>query len=404
MRSVTLLLASNFLTKIGNYSTEVIIFLFALELSEENYTLVGIIYLIRFIPYLLCGPIGGWLADSFNKKMLMTSVEAVRCILLISLYLLFNYQMVSVTLFILILSLLTITRTVFQPAFQSSIPLLASQDKLVKINSINQVLEEVGSLLGPLLTAVIISKYNKEAVLLIDALSYFISFFLILLIQFNFVTKSKVTLRKFRIKNVLYETLNHFRYLTKFNQDLIQIIVKSSICILCVASLLRFILPAYILNLTDSEKLVSYSFSALALGTIIGGLTFSKLQFKITAVNTMKSWLLYGLLFFSLAFITKIEFIILTLVILGFVGAFVDIFLVSFIQKRSNDNNIGKNFSLFSTLANTGESASGILGGFLAAISLKYALVILSSFVIITPLVNRLNKKHQGSDKVSTDK
>lgn len=122
MRSVTLLLASNFLTKIGNYSTEVIIFLFALELSEENYTLVGIIYLIRFIPYLLCGPIGGWLADSFNKKMLMTSVEAVRCILLISLYLLFNYQMVSVTLFILILSLLTITRTVFQPAFQSSIP------------------------------------------------------------------------------------------------------------------------------------------------------------------------------------------------------------------------------------------------------------------------------------------
>ncbi|WP_367987790.1 MFS transporter [Vibrio sp. NTOU-M3] len=402
MRNINLLLLSNLLTKIGNYSTEVVIFLFALELSGEDYTLIGVIYLIRFIPYIIFGPIGGWLADNFNKKILMLAVEGIRCTLLISLYLLFNYKMINLLSFTFILSLLTVARTVFQPAFQSSIPLLTPEKKLVKVNSTNQILEEIGSLLGPLLTALIITAYTKEIVLIVDALSYLVSFILILFVHFksSLIPKKTTTIREFSIKQAFDETLNHMNYLLRYDQDLILVITRSALCILCVASLLRFVLPAYVLELTGSETLVSYSFSALAFGTIIGGLTFSKLNLKITASNTMKAWSIYGLLFCALAVITEIKFTILVLIILGFVGAFVDILLVSFIQKKSDDNNIGKNFSLFSTLANTGESASGILGGFLAAISLKYSLITLSSFVIVIPLINTANrKKHRDFDK-----
>ena len=403
MRNINLLLLSNLLTKIGNYSTEVVIFLFALELSGEDYTLVGVIYLIRFIPYIICGPISGWLADNFNKKILMISVEGIRCTLLIALYLMFSYEVINLLLFMFILSLLTIARTIFQPAFQSSIPLLTPKKKLVKVNSINQILEEVGSLLGPLLTALIITAYSKEIVLVVDALSYLFSFVLILFVHFNSsaIPKKTTIISELSIRKAFGETLNHMRYLLRYDQDLILVITRSSLCILCVASLLRFVLPAYVLELTGSETLVSYSFSALALGTIMGGLIFSKLSLEITASNTMKAWSIYGLLFCTLALISEFKFTILVLIALGFVGAFVDILLVSFIQKKSDDNNIGKNFSLFSTLANTGESASGILGGFLAAISLKYSLITLSSFVIVIPLINTVGKKkHRDVDQV----
>lgn len=403
MLNVNLLLLSNLLTKVGNYSTEVVIFLLALELSGENYTIVGIVYLVRFLPYVFCGPIGGWAADNLNKKTLMVFVEIIRLSLLTFLYFLFFIGVREIILFSVILSLLTVMRAFFQPAFQSSIPLLTPKEKLIKVNSMNQILEEVGSLLGPLLTAMIITMYDKELVLLIDALFYLISAILILFIKLNSNIKSKETIEstRFSVSFAFHETLSHIRDLTRFDKDLIQVIISSSLCILCVSSLLRFIFPAYVLELTGSERLVSYSFSALALGTIIGGLFFSRLNIEITASNTMKLWSLYGLLFCVLAFVPEFEFVIVLLILLGFVGAFVDILLVSFIQNKSNENNMGKNFSLFSTLANTGESGSGILGGFLAAISLKYSLIILSSFVIIVPSFNIFTKKkYHGLDEL----
>lgn len=274
--------------------------------------------------------------------------------------------------------------------------MLCPEVKLIKINSINQVLEEVGSLLGPLFTAAIISIYNKEMVLIFDTITYLFSIILISLIHIKLSSKqkNKSTIRNMKIFFVYRDTISYINYLSNNNKALISVITRSSLCILCVASLLRFILPAYVLELTGSEEFVSYSFSTLALGTTLGGILFSKISIQITSSNALKSWSLYGLLFCILNFLKSFEVIIFALILLGFAGAFVHILLVSFIQKNSDEHNIGKNFSLFSTLANTGESASGALGGLLAAISLKSALFTLSSLILIPIL--RYRKKKQA--------
>jgi DHA3 family macrolide efflux protein-like MFS transporter len=46
-------------------------------------------------------------------------------------------------------------------------------------------------------------------------------------------------------------------------------------------------------------------------------------------------------------------------------GAFVDVAIPGNIQRFSSGKNIGKNFGLFGTLANTGEALSGAISGVL---------------------------------------
>jgi hypothetical protein len=50
---------------------------------------------------------------------------------------------------------------------------------------------------------------------------------------------------------------------------------------------------------------------------------------------------------------------------LGVAGAFVDVAIAGNIQRFSGSDNIGRNFGLFGTLANTGEALSGPMSGVL---------------------------------------
>tara|TARA_B110000503_G_C6983874_1_gene344423 strand:- start:435 stop:779 length:345 start_codon:yes stop_codon:yes gene_type:complete len=64
--------------------------------------------------------------------------------------------------------------------------------------------------------------------------------------------------------------------------------------------------------------------------------------------------------------------------VLGVSGAFVDVALICSIQKNTEGKYMGKVFSYFSTLANTGEALSGfIVGVVLMAVSAKYSGVLL---------------------------
>ena len=82
-------------------------------------------------------------------------------------------------------------------------------------------------------------------------------------------------------------------------------------------------------------------------------------------------------------------------------GAFVDIGIITNIQQKSNKLDIGKNFGLFSTLANTSEAASGLIDGIVSTSGLTIAFLILSVLTLILPLIgvfkiknSRLNCPH----------
>jgi MFS transporter, DHA3 family, macrolide efflux protein len=164
-----------------------------------------------------------------------------------------------------------------------------------------------------------------------------------------------------------------------FGQNLAGVIAKSQLfitiaysaaCILFVGAALRILIPAMLKNADFSDSMIGYAMSLIALGTIAGALVCGKFARDFSTRSVMLYWCLYGIALSLLPLLIGSGATILAgCLLLGIVGAFVDVAMPTNIQKLSTNSNIGKNFSLFSTLANTGEALSGGLAGLLVLFS-----------------------------------
>ncbi|WP_375632704.1 MFS transporter [Bartonella sp. AA74HLJMH] len=383
-KSPLALFSSLFISKVGDYAYEVVFVLLVLELTD-NIFFIGLVYFFRFIPFLFFGPIGGWLADNFSLKKNMILSEFIR--LLASLFVFITIITGTAHIIVLILAAIctTIGRSIFQPSFQAAIPRMFSAKDLTKANSITQIIEETASVTGPLVCSLLLFLANKSAVLIFDFFTYFIS----IIVLFNLMNLNSSENKSFNFIKIYRETASYLKYISKENNNLFITLVGSSFAILFTGAILRFLIPAFVLSIGGEESLVSYIFSLMAVGTIVGGLLYSKIIFKITSLKLMVFWLLYGVILFvmPLAAGLYLKLLLVLAFVLGFIGALVDISLVSAIQLYSRREDFGMSFGTFSTLANSAEAVSGFIAGLFALVGLLSSFLAMSAFIISTGII-----------------
>ncbi|WP_375703292.1 MFS transporter [Bartonella sp. AD13SXNS] len=381
---------SLFISKVGDYAYEVVFILLVLELTD-NFFFTGLVYFFRFIPFLFFGPIGGWLADNFSLKKNMILSELVR--LFASLFVLITTITGTAHIIVLILAAIctTIGRSIFQPSFQAAIPKMFPINDLTKANSIAQIIDETASVIGPLVCSLLLIFANKSAVLIFDFFTYLIS----IVVLFNLVNLDSSENKPFNFIKIYRETASYLQYISTENKHLFITLVGSSFAILFTGAILRFLIPAFILSVGGEERFVSYIFSLMAVGTIVGGLFYSKIILNVTSLKLMIFWLLYGIILFIMPLVVMLSLkLILGLAfILGFTGAFVDISLVSAIQLYSRREDFGKSFGTFSTLANSAEAVSGFIAGLFALVGVVSSFLAMSAFVISTGMIGVIKIK-----------
>ncbi|EJF97971.1 hypothetical protein MEI_01003 [Bartonella vinsonii subsp. arupensis Pm136co] len=388
------LFLSLFISKVGDYAYEVIFILLVLELTD-TYLFTGLVYFFRFIPFLFFGPIGGWLADNFSLKKNMIFSEFVR--LLASLFVFITYITGTAHIIVLIFAAIctTIGRSIFQPSFQAALPRIFSINDLTKANSISQIIEETTSVIGPLVCSVLLFFANKSTVLIFDFFTYFLS----LIVLFNLMNLNSSANKSFNFIKIYRETASYLKYISTENNNLFITLVGSSFAILFTGAILRFLIPAFVFSQGGEESFVSYLFSLIAMGTIVGGFLYSKIIFNITSLKLMVFWLLYGIIMFimPLAAVFSLKLLLVLAFVLGFIGAFVDISLVSSLQLYSRREDFGKSFGTFSTLANSAEAVSGFIAGLFALVGLASSFLAMSALIISTGMIGviKLKKKKE---------
>lgn len=388
------LIVSLFFSKLGDYTYEVAFLFIVLEATQGNYFFVGLVYFFKFIPFLFFGPVGGWLADNHNLKFNMLVSEWLRLIVAVIVLVAYIEQQINVFVLTIASFLTTVGRSFFQPSFQSTIPCIVSSDGVLKANSIVQIIEELASILGPICCSFIVFYWDKVAVLGFNAITYIVS--IVALFRLRLFSQKKQV--SFNISEVYREIFSHIKFLRHENLAVFITIVFSSVCILFTGAILRFVLPAFSIEQGMSEVLTGYLFSVIAVGTIIGGVICSKLLVEIMPKKLMIWWQIYGLIMLMLVISAKISVYLLfpVAITLGIVGSFVDVTLVTIIQKLSSENDIGKNFGVFSTLANTAEAASGLVAGMLATFGVTFSFCCMSILIVITALFGRRPQKIFG--------
>jgi len=147
---------------------------------------LGIASAATFLPYLLFGLLIGAWVDRIDRKRLMIGTDIARALitalipLLAGLHMLAVYWIYGVTF---ILSTLTIF---FNTGEFAAIPSLVNQDDLVTANGRIQASYSAASIAGPLLAGVLVALLSLPMILLIDAASFIVSAFSLVLVTTSF--------------------------------------------------------------------------------------------------------------------------------------------------------------------------------------------------------------------------
>lgn len=368
-RRLSVLLTGNVLSQIGDGVHEFIFIVTVLNVTHANVALSGAIYFFRFIPYVVLGPLGGALSDRLPRRSLMVGADLARMAITGVFCLLLWVDRIDVVGLALIGMSMTAFRTIFQPAFQGTIPSLVRAVHLPAANGAAQMAAEMGGLIGPALGGTLLyAVSNTGYVLAIDALTYLVS---AVCISRTLAGFGRGPARKRAATVSMRDLYGEFAQNVKAalgKRELFVSIGYSALCILFVGAALRVLIPTMLKGAGYADSVIGYAMSVLALGALIGALVCSSVSRDFSTPSLMTYWRVYGFMLALLPLCSVSAWTTLAgCFVLGGIGAFVDVILPTNIQRLSTDANVGKNFSLFSTLANTSEAMSGAFAGVLSA-------------------------------------
>lgn len=147
-------------------------FVYTLTGSALKVTMVG---LLQTVPPLLLGPLIGVFLDRLPKKTVMVWVDLIRTVMTFLIPVLFALDALSLEGLYVLIFLTSIFSTIFGPALVSAVPRLVRPSELVTANALIQGTNNIGLLLGPAISGVLIAMIGTENVLYVNAATFLAS-------------------------------------------------------------------------------------------------------------------------------------------------------------------------------------------------------------------------------------
>lgn len=325
---------------------------------------------ISTIPYVLFAPIAGKLADNINRKKIMVYLDLF-CAVIIGAYsvVLFRGQD-SKLIVAIVMFMLSVCSTLYNPAVVSSIPQIVEEEKLTSANGVINQISSVVNFLGPILAGVIYGLVGIKLIVVINAISFLVSAIMELFLEIpdiekkeeevlsiNFITKSFSDMKK------------TFIYLKEEKGLVLRIIASYAFCNIFLVPILSIVAPYYInvlLNLPS--QIYGVVEGVCVLGMIAGGLLIS---IKPKMFSMKKLHYTYYPMIMGVIIIAVLNFISINNYIMAGIFAFGGMFIMlslalsnvltlTFIQKEIPQHMLGS-VSAFSTAIATVSVAPGQL-------------------------------------------
>lgn len=351
-------------SQFGNTFYDIALIWLALQITHQNYPGIGLVMLARFVPYLFFGLFGGAYSDRWNRKYTMIICDGLSSLVVLFIPLMsfsghLNLWHLAITAF-----LLSTLRLFFMPSLQAALPDIVPEEQLSAANGLLHSSYQTAEVVGPLVAASLFLLMAPANLFVFDSLTFLVSVGTLLFVHVAPLMRESQTTQP----NILQDVLGTFQILYKIPVVLVSILLFG-IEVLLIAGILRLGLPAYTIQiLHGGVQIYGLLVSGMALGTIVGAL-FAGLvrgeQARSLGSLIFLSWIGYGVFLMLLPFTGWLPLALLLASLAGGVGAFVDVLMAILIQRHTPKEAIGRVFSLWSTLANIGESASSPVIGLL---------------------------------------
>lgn len=362
---------------------------------------------ISMIPTVLLSLFGGILADRVNRRNIMVGLDFLTSIFIFVFALIFHTYTFTMWIGVLLV-LLSIIQSFYQPAVQSSIPIVVDQKYLMPANGIVIEVNALASLIGPILGGILYGFYGLYPILWVSTACFFFSAILEIFIK---LPKTKIEKGKNIFKTITTDFKSAFSFLIKKQKNLFYLLLIVALLNFSLSSMLLVGLPFIIkILLGFSNQSYGYIEAAMGVGSILGGIfsgiVAKKLSFK-------KSYLF---LFFSSIAIIPIAiatmnlgnvnlsyFLVLISVILSMLCATLfTVFAQTFMQKLTPNAMLGKVASVVTILSMCamplGQATYGLLFG-----NIKETYIILFISIIVCIILTFFSKKIIGNLSLSLE-
>ncbi|HDR6126104.1 TPA: MFS transporter [Bacillus anthracis] len=391
MQDFYLMVSGQIITILGSTLLRFALSLYVLDLTGRADIFAGL-YAITSIPFLLA-PLGGAIADRFNRRNLMVIFDFINTAIVLSFIVLLFTGSVSILLIGTIMFLLAIVNAMYAPVVMASIPQLVPEKKLEQANGIVNCVQALSNIVAPVLGGILYGIIGLKMLVIISCLAFFLSAILEMFITILFIKRVQ---ESHIIPTIVKDMKGGFIYVLKQ-----PFILKSML----LAALLNLILtPLFVVGapiiirvtMESSHTLYGIGMGLIDFATIIGALSMVFFAKKLQ-MQTLYYWMiLIALLVIPMAlsvtpFILNLGYyppfilFILSSILIAMIMTVVSIYVITVVQKKTPNENLGKVMAIITAVSQCMAPIGQVIYGFMfEKFSMKIYLPILAiSFIMI---------------------
>lgn len=170
------------ISKVGDWFYTLAIYSLLLQLTGRAGS-VALALVLQVLPQTLVGPAAGIVNDRISRKKVMIAADVLRTVIVFAMLLVRSRSMVWLVYPLLLLE--TIMAAFFEPARNAVIPSVTAREDVLVANTLSSATWSVNLLIGASAGGVVMALLGRDAVFVLNALSFLFSAFLIKGMHFN---------------------------------------------------------------------------------------------------------------------------------------------------------------------------------------------------------------------------
>ena len=135
---------------------------------------VGAATICRLLPYVVLGPLGGLVADRYDRRTVLLAGDVARCVLMVALAAVVQADG-PVELILALTALASSAGTAERPAAMALLPRLVGEARLGPANALLHTVQDLGVVVGPAIGAVLLAVAPNAVAFLVNGVTFVVS-------------------------------------------------------------------------------------------------------------------------------------------------------------------------------------------------------------------------------------
>lgn len=385
---------------------------FALSLYVLDITgradLFAVLFAISSVPMLLA-PLGGAIADRFNRRNLMVIFDFMSSIIVFIFFAMLAIGNSSVLLIGVVMVLLSFVSAMYAPTVMASIPVLVEEEKLEQANGIVNGIQALSNVAAPVLGGILYGLIGLKVLVIVSGVFFFLSAILEMFIHIPFMQREQ---NRHIIPTLVNDLKEGFSY-----------VVKQSFIFKCMilAALLNLLLtPLFVVGvpiilrvtMQSSDTLYGVGMGLIDFATILGALSMGYFAKKM-GINNLYIWIFITALLIvpmalsvtplllNIGYYPSYTLFVVSALLIAMIMTIISIYVITVVQKETPNENLGKVMAIIIAVSQCMAPIGQILYGLLfEAFSVKVyvPILIISIVMVVMAIATKRILRFENSD------